>query len=125
MPAIGGQLPPNPLSNNLEDLEQFYYPNLLTQAWAIPQPAANRRTERLPRNGNYGGPTTIGNAAGEISLLAVQQAFAVQQANDFDQLTADRLAALRNGDQVNWKVHATIPPVGTIPGRHISHNIVI
>ena len=125
LPARGGGNVPNPLSNELEDLQDFYYPNLITQAYNTPQPARGRVTVRIPANGNFGGPTTIGNAAGEISLLAVQQAFAVQQARRFDQLIANRLAALRNGNQVNWIVHATLPPVGTIPGRHLSHNIEI
>jgi len=119
LPARGGGNVPNPLSNELEDLQDFYYPNLLTQAYNTPQPARGRVTVRIPANGNFGGPTRIGNAAGEISLLPVQQA------RRFDQLIANRLAALRNGNQVNWIVHATLPPVGTIPGRHLSHNIEI
>jgi len=122
LPRRGGVNIPNPLSNTLEDLLQdFYYPNLLAQAYNIAQPARGlaplirlRRTQVI----------TIGNGipatTGQISLLAVQQAFP-----NPDRETRARLAGLRNGAQVNWIVHATIPAVGNRLGRHLSHNIII
>ena len=122
-------VPPNPLSDALEDLLTHFHPGFLALAHGTARPARGRIPTILPRNGNYAQLITIGNGnpaiTGQIPLQAVQQAFAVQQARNFDQATANRLAQLRNGRQVNWIVHATITAQGNNLDPHISHNIEI